>query len=287
VVIATDFASQSFDTIDAKHRLVEVHAATLPAVGARVKFARSSLANGTESASRTVTIKGTRPSTVIADGVVSFVNPANASYVLSARGVSLAIDTAPTPAPTTPPPATPPATITPSATITPPATVTPPATLPSVGQRLQVIVSLPPAGATGAAAALKEVSHTVLAQPSTPAGQPSGPLDLAGVITAIDKQKRIATISADGPGLGSDTIPLSVPPSISLRGLRTPATVVAQVSIAAGLYTLSWLAPDDSATTAANRTRFLGALRASAHSSRARKRSPSLPGRARAQGSGA
>jgi hypothetical protein len=78
-----------------------------------------------------------------------------------------------------------------------------------------------------------------------------------------------------------------VPPSISLRGLRAPATVVAQVSIAAGVYTLTWLAPDDSATAAADRTRFLGALRASARASRARKRSPSLRGRARARGSGA
>jgi hypothetical protein len=288
VVIASDFAAQSFDIVDPKHRLVEVHAASIPSVGTRVKFARTVLANGTDSASRSVTVRGARPSTVTVNGDVSFVNTANASYVLSAPGVSLPIDTALTPAPTTLPTTTTPAatTTTPTATTTPAATTIPspsatPAPLPSVGQRLEVILSLPAATATGAAAtSLKEVSHNV-------SGQPSGPLDLAGVITAIDRQKRIVTVSADGPGLGSDTVPLSVPPSISLHGLRPPATVVAQVSFTTGVYSLSWLAPDDSATAAADRTKFLGRFRPSARASRGRTRSPSLRGRGRAQGSGA
>jgi hypothetical protein len=242
-----------------------------------------------------VTVKGTRPSTVTADGVVSFVNPANASYVLSARGVSLLIDTALTPPTTTPPATTAPATTTPATTTpatTTPATATPPPTtttpppssaaqLPSVGQRIEVTLSLPVAGAPGAAAtSLREVSHTTL-------GQAKGALELDGVITAIDKQTRIATISADGPGLSSDTIPLSVPPSISLHSLKPPATVAAQVSFATGVYALTWLAPDDSATAAADRTRFLGVLRPSARASRARTRSRSPRGPGQAQGSGA
>lgn len=319
-VVANDFASQSFDAVDSKHRLLEVHsaklAATLPAVGTCVRFADSPLANGTTSASRTVNVQRARPATVVADGIVSFVNTANASYVLSARGVSLPIDTAATPAPTapaaTPAPATtttttttqsttttqvPPQTLgsillgptnvalppTPTATPTNPATPASPAGagLPSVGQRLEVTISLPLAGATGpAASTLREVSRI-------PKGQASGPLELAGVITSFDKTKQIAAISADGPGLGSDTIPLSVPPSIALNKLGLPATVVAHVTFAAGIYTLTGLARDDSATAAANRTKFLGDLGTKARVSRARKRSQSLQARARVRGNGA
>ena len=211
VVVSLDAAAQSFDVVDRKGALHEVHSTSTPKPGTKLELATRQLANGTLLAGRQVTQSASAQTKVTARGVVSFVDATAKRYALSARGVSLIV-AAPT--------------------------------VPSVGDRLEVALSLPASGAVGAAATLSELHRKER-------GRARPPLELAGLISTVDESRRTVTISADGAGLSSDTITISVPALIALKKLTPAETVVAHVTVGSGdSYTLTGAAPDLDATAA-------------------------------------
>jgi hypothetical protein len=251
VVLALDPAAKSFYVADKRARLYEVHSQRTPKLGTAVRMATKKLANGTLSATRVITSKHVPPKKETVQGTVSFVDATNGRYTLSARGVSLFIAASGAPTSTASPspgPAGTPTTTTP----TPATGPLPPFTLPNLADRVRVQLRLPAPAAVGDAATLVELTRTAL-------GTAPGPLELAGLISTVDTAKRTVTISADGPGLSSDTITIAVPDSIDLTKITPAEAVVARVSVGTGgTYTLTGIEPDTDATAADDATTALG-----------------------------
>jgi hypothetical protein len=280
VVVA---AAQSLYVADARGNMFEVHATSNPPpVGTELRLATTKLANGTLTETRQIKVKKPLSTTVTVVGVVSFVDSKDARYALSARGVSLliAVGSAPPPtsticpaAPTTtstaPPIASPTPRAAPTAWLasifaaaTTPAPPSSPSALPAIGRRLRVELSLPSRTAFGDAASLRELRRTDL-------GAVKPPLELAGLISAIDNSKRLITISADGPGITTCKIDLAAPASIDLKKLNTspPEAVVAHATVdSTGSYTLTGAAPDNDATAAGSLSGAVGDFRRPRHS---------------------
>jgi hypothetical protein len=162
------------------------------------------------------------------EGVVSFVDQAGGRYALSARGVSLLIAPAA------------------GAPTTPSTTSTPAAVLPAVGDRLRLELALPNPGASAAGSRLTELQRS-------DEGRWRSPLELAGVISAIDTTIRTVTISADGQGLSNAAIGMTVPANIDLSKLSLKEAVVAHATVSAnGTYALAGAAADSGVSAADN-----------------------------------
>jgi hypothetical protein len=102
------------------------------------------------------------------------------------------------------------------------------------------------------------------------------PYELAGLISVISVKRRTLTISADGPGLSSATIVMSVPRSIELKKFSVPEAIVARATVGAdGTYTLTGADADTDATAANAPSSEVGDFKPEKHATRHRARATS------------
>jgi hypothetical protein len=284
VVAAVDGAAQGFALVDRRGRLFAIHAATTPKVGKLVKVSQRTLANGTIEAVRVVETKTARATKLTLEGVVTFVDPTNKRYALSSHGASMLVAASAQPT-ATPASVAPPASLLDSVisaltgkapTAKPADSASGPGPVPALGHRVKVVLAIPPA--TAAAATPTTIGLAELARTDRGAAKP--PLELAGVISAIDTTARKLAITADGAGTtNGGTVILAVPASIDLKKLATGLAVVAHATVAAdGTYTLTGLASDSGATAADDAANAFGdfkrAPRASRRAAATRRSSP-------------
>jgi hypothetical protein len=109
---------------------------------------------------------------------------------------------------------------------------------------VRVELSLPSAAASATGGSLRELRRT-------DRGAAKSPLELAGVISAIDLTARTVTLSADGAGISKATIVLTAATPVDLRKIATQEPVVAHAVLsAAGAYTLTGATDDQGSTNA-------------------------------------
>jgi hypothetical protein len=240
VVVSSDNAAQSFALADRKGQLYEIHPdGTTPKVGSTVSLATHKLANGTLEASRSVTSKAAAKASALVSGTVSYLDQTKKRYYLSGGGVSLPV--------------------VPSTTIPPP--------LPASGRQLKLQLALPAPSASAATVALG-----LLEQTRTDSGAAKPPLELAGVVTAVDAVARKVTLSADSGNTSGDTIVLSVPAAINLKPLVAQEAVVAHATIGTdGSYTLTGADADTGVSAADDPTNQLGDFVPTKHATRRSK----------------
>lgn len=234
VVVSSDAAAQRFVVADSKGQLHEVHLDNSAAkLATTVQLAPRKLANGTLEATRLVTAKQAPNPTVEANGVVSFVDQLKKRYVLSVRGVSLLIAASGTAVPA----------------------------LPALAHRLKVEFLLPSPTAPPATP-----PHMLSEQGRTDRGSTAGPIELTGVLTAVDPVAHRLTLSADGANTSGDTIALAVPAEIDLKKVAPLEAVVVHATAAAdGTYTLTGADADTGVTAADDPTNQLGDFASKTH----------------------
>jgi hypothetical protein len=278
VVAAVDSAAQGFALVDRRGRLFAIHADTTPKVGKLVKVSRRKLANGTIEALRVVETKTARATKLGLEGVVTFVDPANRRYAISSHGASILV------AASAQPPAAPASDASPASlldsvistllgkppTATPAVSAPAPGPIPTLGHRLRIELAIP-SGTTAAAPAPAAIGLAELARTDRGAAKP--PLELAGVISAIDTVARKLTVSSDGPGTtNGGAIVLVAPTSVDLTKLATGLAIVAHATVAAdGTYTATGVASDSGATAADDSANVFGDYKPGTHSARKAK----------------
>jgi hypothetical protein len=298
VVAAVDSPAQSFALVDRHGHLLAVHAYATTKVGRTVKTDKRKLANGTLEATTVNELKRASATKVTLDGVVTFVDSAHNRYTLSDHGASILIaakvpakpasaapaSAAPAsaaPASAAPASAAPasaaPTTAGPASSVidsivqaltgkgatppyAPPAATSP---LPIVGHRVHVELALPAAPSASAPTGLDELSRT-------DRGPAKPPLELAGLISAIDPTAHKLTISADGPAtIGGGMIALTAPSTIDLKKFFVNNPVLANATVAAdGTYTLTGIASDNGAIGADDRNHTFGDFKPQARHAR-------------------
>jgi len=246
VVVHANPAAGSYTVAEAGGLLSAVHAAELPAPGARVSVPVRTLANGTfaEAGPRKQKGKATR---VGFAGIVTFVeaDPVAPAYTVSKRGVSVLVRIHPNPAgaPALLPPlgayatvevtiekAVPASAATPPPVAEVPAPATPPTTcLPDP--------ALPPPPAPLA----------ILWQSRLDAdGAPFASSDFEGVVTAVCAAEGTLLLSADDLRASGKDLLFTVPKSIDTGKLKTGDSVAATAAIeAGGALRLTGLAGDE------------------------------------------
>lgn len=252
VVVHANPAAGSYTVVESGGLMNAVHAAKLPAPGAKVSVPVRTLANGTfaEDGKRKQT--GKRTSASVA-GIVTFVDPdpAAPAYAVSKRGVSMLIRVRPDPTGAAP-------------------------ALPQLGAYATASVEIekPPAGAglppaaapilTDAAAAPAPPPDPACAPdpaqpvtvPAPPAilwqqeleadGAPFASSDFAGVVTAICPEEAKLALSGDDLRQSGKDIVFEVPKSIDLGKLKVGDSVAAAAAIEAdGTLRLTGLAGDE------------------------------------------
>lgn len=252
VVVHANPAAGSYAVVETGGLINAIHAAKLPAPGAKVSVPVRTLANGTfaEHGKRKQT--GKRTSASIA-GIVTFVDsdPAAPAYAVSKRGVSMLIRVRPDPAGAAP-------------------------TLPQLGAYATVSVEIekPPAGAglppaaapapdDAAAAPAPPAAPTCAPDPAQPApvpapsailwqqsldadGAPFASSDFAGVLTAICPEQAMLALSGDDLRQSGVDLVFAAPKSIDLGGLKVGDSAAATAAIEAdGSLRLTGLASDE------------------------------------------
>ncbi len=253
LVVHANPAAGSYTVVEAGGLMSAIHAAKLPAPGAKVSAPVRTLANGTfaEVGKRRQT--GKRTSTSIA-GIVTFVDadPAAPAYAVSKRGVSLLVRVHPDP--TGAAPALPQlgayAAVTvdiekaPSGTAAPAAEAA--AETPAAAEAPAVAPA--PACASNPAEPLVIPAPTaVLWQREVEAdGAPFASSDFEGVVTAICPTEAKLAMSGDDLRQGGRDILFAVPKSIDLKGVKVGDSVAATATIEAdGSLRLTGLASDE------------------------------------------
>lgn len=251
VVVHANPAAGSYTLVEAGGLPSAVHAAKLPAPGAKVSVPVRTLANGTFAEDGQRKQAGKRASASLA-GIVTFVDPdpAAPAYTVSKRGVSVLVRVRPDPAGTAP-------------------------VLPQLGAYATVSVEIekPPAGAglppaaaplpDDAAAAPAPAAATCAADPAAPVvvpapaailwqqkveagGAPFASSDFAGVVTAICPEEAKLAISGDDLRQSGKDIVFEVPQSIELGGVEVGDSVLVTAAIEAdGRLRLTGLAGDE------------------------------------------
>ncbi len=228
VVLATNATGEGFSLVDRSGALLAIHASGCAVVpGDSLHLRARTLANGTWAADRIRRV-GDALTTARVTGVVSWIDPASGRYALAARGTTLLVTVAPTPA------------AAPSAA----------AAGPTLGARLRVQVQLQPQdGKTPAS--LLERARTALAPQNPTAGAPIPPLELDGAIVTVDQQARTVVLALDALTPPTATVTLSAPPALDLARLLPAQRVAATATLAPdGSYVLSGTSADDDAATA-------------------------------------
>ncbi|HKG39223.1 MAG TPA: hypothetical protein VKB25_09570 [Conexibacter sp.] len=266
VVVASAADGEGFVLAARDGRLLHVHASNCGvALGDDLHLRARPLANGTWSADRVRRVAAGVGEARVA-GTVAWVDPERGRYALGARGVTLLVAVSPPAAPA-PPPATStvPAPVAPAAGQTQPASPPPmpESAIPVLGARLLVRVAPTPAH-DGQAATLVEQARRD-APPAADPAAPVPPLELAGVVQAVDPQARTLTVALDPDAQPPLTVTLSVPPQVDAARLL-PAQRVAVTATAApdGTLALSGVSPDDDALAADDPTAFQGDQRTGA-----------------------
>jgi hypothetical protein len=209
-------------------QLIALHAAHAPDLGDVLKTTVRPLENGTFQ-ERTPKSKGHVDSAKF-HGTVTYADADSRVYTVSARGVSLLVRMAPTPAEPAADPAT-----------------APPSEPPAVGTLTTVDVAFRAAdSATGAPAHLEEVTR----EDGDPA---AGEIDLEAVVREPGADPTQLVVSADDAGESPATLLLRVPPEVDVSGLPPGTVIAATVKREAdGSLTLV-TATDDSDRKAADR----------------------------------
>jgi hypothetical protein len=273
VVVATVADGEGFTLAARDGRLLHVHASGCGvALGDDLHLRARPLANETWAADRVRRV-GAADTTRVA-GTVVWTDAATGRYALGARGVLLLVTPAPTAptaptdpqAPATPPappatpadpqaPATPPAP--PAAPPAVPANPQAPAAPPALGAQLRVRLEPTPAHDGQPVVLLERVRRD--APPAADPAAPAPPLELAGVVLAVDAQARTLALALDPDAQPPLAVSLAVPPSIDLTKLL-PAQHVAVTAVAQpdGSLALSGISPDGDALAADDATAFQG-----------------------------
>jgi hypothetical protein len=249
VVVHANPAAGSYTVAEAGGLLSSVHAAKLPAPGARVSVPVRILANGTFAEAGPRKQKGKTTQASFA-GVVTFVDadPTTPAYTVSKRGVSVLVRIHPDPAGA-------------------------PAVLPQLGAYASVVVAIekaapvsaaPPPPVSEAPPVAPAPVSTCLPDPALPSppapvavlwqsqldadGAPFASSDFEGVVMAVCAAEGTLLLSADDLRESGEDILFSVPKSLDTGKLKTGDSVTATAAIdAGGALSLTGLASDERA----------------------------------------
>lgn len=204
-VVHQNSRAHSFVIANPKGQLTAVHAAHSPRIGTTVLARVHRLRNGTFALLR---LRRTgRRTRVRAHGIVTFVDPHNQSFVLSAEGVSM--------------------------TVYRPAKRPRAASLPALGTRLTVSADVSSSG-------------SLEAQSVSAEGTQSKPFDLEGVVMAVDISTATLTISAEDNAQSGQILSVAVPAGINLSLFAPGQEVELQVKLRSGsLYELTGSSSDE------------------------------------------
>ena len=248
VVVHANPAAGSYTVAENGGAMNAIHAAKLPAAGARVSVPVRTLANGTFAEAGQRKQSGSRAGAALA-GIVTFVDPdpAAPAYAVSKRGVSVLVRVHPDPAGAVPP-------------------------LPRLGAYASVTVAIegpasvplpadpePSAAAEPAAAPAPACAPDPAAPPAPPAatevlwqrqldadGAPFASSDFEGVVTALCPAEAKLLLSGDDLRQSGKDIAFAVPASLDLGGLEVGDSVAVTAAIAAdGTLSLTGLASDE------------------------------------------
>lgn len=234
-VVRVNPAARSYTLAAPGGELVSVHAAKLPAPGAKLAVEATPLPNNTFAEEQRKA--GGSATAASFAGVVTYVDPdpAAPAYAVSGRGSSILVHADPTQA----------------------------AALPVLGAYAKVTVGLepappaapapPPDPALAPPPCAPDPALVSPAKPKTVAVQrsleveaePATYVDLAGVVSAVCPQTGQLLISADDLRESDADLLLAVRPQLKTAGLKPGDSVLASATLEAGVLTLAGLASDE------------------------------------------
>jgi hypothetical protein len=235
-------AAGSYALALAGGEVVAVHAAELPAPGAKLTANLERLANGTFAETGEPELGKGKASEVALRGVVTFADPAPAApaYTVSGRGVSLPIHVDPEPSGAAP-------------------------ALPAVGSYVDLTARIEKSTDPKAPATLKQAQLTVESAP------PLTELELAGIFREEVPGAGQLLFSSDDSGESDRTLTLAVSTTIQAAKLKPGDSYLATATVGAdGSLTLTGIASDERTKGADDFSSAQGALKRAGASSSAR-----------------